>query len=61
MDVTCFILHNKNDSTALLGKKPHLCALKGLLQELRVLILYCLDLAIIHSFLGLENHLMNIA
>ena len=61
MGVTCFILHNENDITALIGKKPHFCTLKGLLQELLVLILYCLNFGIIHNFLGLENHFMNIA
>jgi hypothetical protein len=61
MGVTCFVLHNENDSTTLINKEAHFCTLKGLLQELLVLILYCLNLGIIHSFLGLENHFMNIA
>ena len=61
MGVTCFILHNKIDSTTVIGNEAHFCTLKGLLQELLVVILYCLNFGIIHNFLGLENHFMNIA
>jgi len=62
MGVTCFILHNEIDSTTVvIGKEAHFCTLKSLLQELLVLILYCLNFGIINSFLALENHFMNIA